>query len=329
MVWRRIGTVTVGAAVLLASVGAQPADVGYPAPDPLPAVTAASLDERYAATERQVRQALAVARQAGDQARAGTLEPLQGRRLLEFDPRGNGRIVEVIGDLAGADRIAVLVPGAHTTLDTFDRSRGPGGGARALAAEIDVVVADADADADVAIVAWLGYDTPQGLGPAGITDRLAQDGTVALRATVEDLRAVNPDAPIALLCHSYGSVVCAHAVGGLPIADVAFYGSPGVGVASADQLDTGALVWAARAAEDWIKFIPNVRLVGIGFGTDPISPGFGARVFPAGGGGHGDYHLPGSESLRSLAMIALGGSWGSGSGRSSRSAAPDRAMVVG
>ena len=38
----------------------------------------------------------------------------EGRQFLTFDPRGNGRIVEVFGDLVAADRIAVLVPGVAT-----------------------------------------------------------------------------------------------------------------------------------------------------------------------------------------------------------------------
>src|SRR5690606_27898911 len=142
------------------------------------------------------------------------------RDLLEFDARGNGRAVEVVGDLAVADRIAVVVPGSHTTLDNFDGSRSPGSGARALAAEIE---ATGTGDR-VAVVAWLGYDTPQGISPLAATGTLARAGASALRTTVDDLRAVNPDAPIALFCHSYGSVVCAYAAPEVTVADLVFYG---------------------------------------------------------------------------------------------------------
>jgi hypothetical protein len=289
------------AAGLVGSAPASPA-VAYPAPDRFPPVTAATLDLRYAATEHAVLDSLAVAREADDWRRAATLERLLDRDLLDFDPRGNGRAVEVIGDLAAADRIAVVVPGSHTTLDTFDRNRGPGGGARALVEQIGTV----DPDTRMAVVAWLGYDTPQGVGPDGITDGLARAGADALRATVTTLREVNPDASISLLCHSYGSVVCAYAAADLPIADIAFYGSPGVGASTVDDLATSARVWAGRAADDWIRFVPSVRLAGIGFGTDPTAPEFGARPFAAGDGSHGDYHLRGSESLYNLALIALG-----------------------
>src|SRR5262245_60660295 len=39
--------------------------------------------------------------------------------VLVYDPRGDGRIAQVVGDLATADRIAVLVPGVDNTLANF------------------------------------------------------------------------------------------------------------------------------------------------------------------------------------------------------------------
>jgi len=195
------------------------------------------------------------------------------------------------------------VPGSHTTLDTFDQNRGPGGGARALDRQVRAV----DPAARMAVVAWLGYRPPQGINPAALTDRLAGTGAAGLRTTVESVRAVNPDAAVSLLCHSYGSVVCGYAVaGGLPVADLVLYGSPGVGAGSAGELASAERVWAGRSAADPIRFVPFVRVAGIGFGTDPVAPEFGARGFAAGAGGHGDYHLPGSRALGSLALIALG-----------------------
>lgn len=309
----RIGVVVLAALLPLGLVGgADPAAaaVQYPAPGPLPPVTAASLQERYESTGGAVAEALAVARQAGDEQRVTSLDALAGRNLLEFDARGNGYAVEVVGELAGADRIAVVVPGSHTTLDNFSHNRGPGGAARALAEETSAV----DPAARVATVGWLGYDTPQGVSYLAATDRLARTGASALRATVAALRSVNPEAPISLLCHSYGSVVCAYAAPDLPLADLAIYGSPGVVAESVDELATSARVWAGRAVNDWIRFVPSVRLAGLGFGRDPVAAEFGARTFAAGDGGHGDYHLPGSVALRSLALIALGAAAESGCG---------------
>lgn len=111
---------------------------------------------------------------------------------------------------------------------------------------------------------------------------------------------------MALLCHSYGSVVCGLAAPGLPVTDLAVFGSPGMDAASAASFGTGMRVWAGRESGDWIGSVPHIRLFGLGFGTDPMSPGFGARIFTTGSGGHSDYLRPGSASLRNLAYIALG-----------------------
>jgi hypothetical protein len=61
-----------------------------------------------------------------------------------------------------------------------------------------------------------------------------------------------------------------------------------------------------EAAHDWMRYVPKIRILGAGFGADPAAPGFGARRFAAGGGGHSDYLSPGGVSLRDLALIALG-----------------------
>lgn len=296
---------TVGVALAFGLVGTAPARAGitYPPPGPYPTVSAGTLPQRYAATQAALDEALAAAREAGDRPRIAALEMLEGRDLLEFDARGTGRVVEVIGDLSGADQIAIVVPGSHARLDTFNYNRGPGGGARALAEEIEAI----DPEARTATVAWLGYDTPQGIGIGGITDGLAQAGAEALQSTVAILRTVNSEASISVHCHSYGSVVCGYAVPELPIADLVVFGSPGMCVDSVDELDTSARIWAGRSDGDWIRFVPSARLAGVGFGVDPVSAEFGARPFPAGDGGHGDYLLPGSESLRSLALITLHG----------------------
>jgi hypothetical protein len=71
-------------------------------------------------------------------------------------------------------------------------------------------------------------------------------------------------------------------------------------------LDTTARVWAGRGGGDWIRNVPHVQLLGLGFGPDPTAPGFGARIFDCGAGGHSDYFRPPSIALRNLAYIALG-----------------------
>jgi hypothetical protein len=76
---------------------------------------------------------------------------------------------------------------------------------------------------------------------------------------------------------------------------------------SLDDLHTGARVWAARTADDPIRFTPYVRLAGLGHGTDPTAARFGARVFhtePA--TGHDGYLAAGTGSLTNVARIVLG-----------------------
>jgi alpha/beta hydrolase family protein len=148
------------------------------------------------------------------------------------------------------------------------------------------------------VVAWLGYDTPLTLSLGAITDGPAVTAAEHLRSLVTALHGLN-GAQISLLCHSYGSRVCAIASAseGLPVSDLAAYGSHDMGVSTAAELDTDARVWAGRGTADWVRYLP---------GPDPVSPRFGARHFSAGDAGHSDYLTPGSVSLRNLALIALG-----------------------
>ncbi|MEV4020108.1 alpha/beta hydrolase [Nonomuraea angiospora] len=152
--------------------------------------------------------------------------------LVVWPGQPSGRLVRVYGDLATADRVAVIVPGADTTVATFDDgTKRPGGAARALLAE----AARLSPLERLAVVAWLGYDSPPTLSLGVLTSDAAAKGAHALRRTITELHARTP-APIALLCHSYGSVLCAKAVPGLPVTDLAVFGSPGLDAPSAAAL---------------------------------------------------------------------------------------------
>ncbi|MDR3036117.1 MAG: alpha/beta hydrolase family protein, partial [Kitasatospora sp.] len=198
--------------------------------------------------------------------------------------------------------VAILVPGSDTSLATFD-TRGtasPQGSALALAAQARRL----DPGSHLAVIAWLGYAAPSTLSPAVLTSGDAGQGASALRPLVDDL--ARHDHQVALICHSYGSVVCGLAAPHLPATDIAVIGSPGMDASSAGALHTAARVWAGRGTGDWIRFVPHVHFLGLGFGQDPMSPAFGARIFAAGSGGHSGYFQPGGIALRNLAYIALG-----------------------
>ncbi|MFD8450271.1 MULTISPECIES: alpha/beta hydrolase [Streptomyces] len=306
--WRRAGCAALitGAVVLPLSGAARPT-IPAPAPAVVAAPTAATLDDTYAAHRANAARASRMAADHGDRHRAAADRAMAGpsRHLLAFDGRGAGLVTEVFGDLAHADRVAVLVPGSDTGIDTYGRFR-----AAALALHRQLV-ASAPAGTRTAVVAWLGYETPGTVSTTVATTDRADRAAPGLRHLVDDLRRITGSgARIALLCHSYGSVVCARAADGLDVADIALVGSPGTGADTAAGLGSDARIWAGRGADDWVEHVPHVSadLFGttVGFGTDPVSPDFGARVFDAGDGGHSDYFDTGSRSLANLTRIALG-----------------------
>ncbi|MFD0536452.1 alpha/beta hydrolase [Actinomadura luteofluorescens] len=213
--------------------------------------------------------------------------------------------MEVLGDLKHADRIAVVVPGADNSLANYDSPKFVGGGGRALYRHVHATAPGAR----VAVIAWLGYDSPSTLSTDALTSGRAENGARSLERLLTGVHRVNGRARFALLCHSYGSVVCGKAarrLAPLPVDEIALFGSPGTTLRHVSDLGTPARVWAGRAKGDWVRYVPNVRFAGLGFGADPASPGFGALRFDAGTGPHSGYLRPGSLALRNLALIALG-----------------------
>jgi len=271
-------------------------------PQAPPPLTAKALSDRYTADAREIKLAERAAIRHRDSQLASALASLEPLQVLFFNPNGHGVAAMVLGNLATAHRVAILVPGSDTTLATFF-SRGPGspgGGAEALAAEARRL----EPGERLAVIAWLGYPAPAMLSPAVMTSGDAGQGAQALRPLVTAL-ARHGDR-VALLCHSYGSVVCGLAAPHLPVTDIAVFGSPGMDASSVTSLHTQARVWAGRESGDSITYVPHIRLLGLGFGADPMSPGFGARIFATGDSGHSGYLEPGSVSLRNLTYIALG-----------------------
>ena len=222
-------------------------------------------------------------------------------RVLGCDPRGRGLAVLAVGDPATARHVAVLVPGSDTDLHTLDDPARPDhrplGWARALR--------DA-AGPGTAVVLWVGYPTPQGLGIDAASGRLARAGSVALTGFVDHLHAIRIGAPahLTVIGHSYGAVVATIAAPRLRADDLVLLGSPGARVRSVRDLHTSARVWAARTSGDWTRLIPHIQIGDLGHGTDPTTPGFGARPFPVGGtSGHDGYFRPGSTALAGLVSI--------------------------
>src|SRR5689334_11990388 len=119
-----------GSAAAVASAAAWHADriAGHPLPNPLTASPAAvarffagltsaegsALAHRYPQIIGNLDGAPLALRYAAD----ATLSARP--HVIEYDPHGDGRIAEVVGDLASADTIAVIVPGVDNRLDNFE-----------------------------------------------------------------------------------------------------------------------------------------------------------------------------------------------------------------
>lgn len=226
-----------------------------------------------------------------------------GRNLIHFEP-GERRVTAAvsIGDVGGADRVAVLLPGAGTTIENSLGRHD---------AEMAALVADAGAisPASTAAVSWLGYEAPQwntelidpqrsvaSTGPAA-------EGAPALVRTLEALQSSrHGDRPpaVTLIAHSYGTVVASETLasgaltdGGRPEA-VVLMGSPGWAAP-----DTTTPVYVAEARWDpvadlgWFGPDPSELPHAVGLPTDGIS-------------GHSDYLEPGSTSARSVSSVVVG-----------------------
>lgn len=220
------------------------------------------------------------------------------RRFLLIDPVGDGRAVEVFGDLAGARYIAVVVPGMGTDLEGFDAFTGR---VRAIHDRATPL-----GGGEVATIAWLGYDPPDGFVADGselaaaISDGRARAGGEELAALIGELPAAR-DRMVTLIGHSYGSTTAMAAVlEGADVDRVIVAGSPGVivGGASDPALD-GIDLFSMAAAGD-----PIARLGW--FGGNPNDRGSGFRSMPVDGRGHSTYLDPDTANPDLLAELIVG-----------------------
>jgi pimeloyl-ACP methyl ester carboxylesterase len=216
---------------------------------------------------------------------------LPDRRFLTYDPTGRGLVTEVFGDLDSASTVAVAVGGVGTDLTTFDTGTLRRG-----------AVALADAAPDAAVIAWADYVSPAGLGLSAAEPALAAAGGARLDTFLDSLRRNTSVDDVVLVCHSYGSSVCAAALadGAHGVTDVVDLASGGVGDGT---LPAGVQRWTALGAADPIRFVPHVRLAGLGLGADPAdTPGAQALPVPV-DCDHDGYLVAGSPTLGAVAAL--------------------------
>lgn len=198
-----------------------------------------------------------------------------GRTLLVLDDSSSDRLRAAVGsgDVDHADHVVTHTPGmdsrVSSTLATEDGGRGSG------VAEVEDVLDESGRSwrandtnrtgETVAGVTWLGYDAPQGIFEAGLSNRAADAGR-DLANFQEGLQATHQGDPhLVSMDHSYGTLVGGYA-GQLTDAvdDHIVAGSPGLRSyadsgfdihGTTDASDLNALpgtLYAADANLDWV-----------------------------------------------------------------------------
>jgi len=239
------------------------------------------------------------------------------RYLLNLNPSGTGTAAIVIGDLSSADYVSFLVPGMFYTVDG-QMVEWATAAQSFYDTESDWVTRlheDTLTDATVATVAWIGYETPSLVNFTSL--ELAYAGRDAIANAINGLRTMRADDQpyLSLIAHSYGSTAAMMALTdyGIEVDAVGVVGSPGSSAQLASDLGVpGDNVYVGEADWDQVKDTAF-------FGSDPGSASFGAHVFSVDGGedplsgtsmvgsvGHNEYFVAGSESIRNLALVALG-----------------------
>jgi uncharacterized protein YukE len=255
-------------------------------------------------------------------------------KLVLFDPEGDGRAAVAIGEVAAARHVAVVVPGMGNRLDNF-------GGPLADTTTLYAAMRDLRPDRpkrDFAAVAWLGYDTPEGIDESVtdlnadqldihratevFRDENADRGAPRLAQFVDGIRAVSGDRDtqhVTVTAHSYGTLVTAKASRlGLAADDLALVGSVGLDAQHVTELGTDpGHVWVGRTRDDYVQ---GLFVTTKPHGPDPSLPAFGAQPIPVGDRfpdqdprpyenaqhAHSDYYQPQTRGLDNLARIVVG-----------------------
>ncbi|OHT81187.1 alpha/beta hydrolase [Mycobacteroides saopaulense] len=217
------------------------------------------------------------------------------RQLLTYDPKafgGDGRIAVVVGDLDAARVVSVHTPGITSTIRSIE-------GNITNAENHHIRSNEQRPDQPNAVIAWIGYDAPSGLGLARTpSTTLARLGGYRLAHDVAALAGtLGADTRINMFGHSYGSTTTAFAGQHGRLANyvdtVTLLGSPGAGpLHHASDFGIGAEnVYVASNSHDLVTWLGGThdghfnrisgRLHLGGLGFDPAMREFGATRIAA------------------------------------------------
>jgi hypothetical protein len=217
------------------------------------------------------------------------------RQFLLVELEGQGRMIEVQGDLRNAANIAVLVPGMNNDLE---RVRSQSVRAKEIGEE---------AGPGTATIVWLGYHAPLGLTQGRSTESSRAAAPLLCRFQ-EGLARIAPDAKVTLIGNSYGAQVVGRAMlQGARAHRYLLTGSPGVdpSVTSAAQMTPpGAEYFAvARSRGDYVSYAEQ-------HGPDPAEFADVVRIETDNDKvqitGHMSYFDKNSESMTNVGRIVRG-----------------------
>jgi pimeloyl-ACP methyl ester carboxylesterase len=194
------------------------------------------------------------------------------RQIIDFNPSGNGRIAELIGDIGpNTTNVGVLVPGTYTNMADFDQY-----------AKDAASFVNANQNGHLAMVTWADGSFPQSLVPAAADPSYAQASAPDLAAFSHQLRdqinqQLGPDnnVQITYAGHSYGGAIVGLAEqDGLDANRTLYIESAGMGHdvwSPSDLHDAQPDVqrYAMTAPGDPISAIQGVQVFGMGHGADP------------------------------------------------------------
>jgi hypothetical protein len=217
------------------------------------------------------------------------------RQFLLVEPEGQGRMIEVQGDLRTARNIAVLVPGMNNDLE------------RVRAQSVRAKQIGEEAGPGTATVVWLGYHAPLGLtdGRSSVSSRAAAP---LLCRFQEGLAVSAPDAKVTLIGNSYGAQVVGRAMlEGARAHRYLLTGSPGVDpsvTSGAQMTPPGTELFAvARSRRDYVSYAEQ-------HGPDPATFPDVVRIETDNAmvqlTGHMDYFKKNSESMTNVGRIVRG-----------------------
>lgn len=180
--------------------------------------------------------------------------------LLGLDTNGKGHAIIAINNPDKADNVITYVPGTTARLGSIsgdiDRS--------------DAMVQSANNASrgqTTSSITWVGYDAPQSIVGDAWSDHYAKDAETKLHNFETGLRTTHVGTPSrnTIIEHSYGSTTVGYTMRdkGLPVDNVIFVGSPGVGVEHASDLGIDpSHVYAGLADNDPIQYAPPESISG-------------------------------------------------------------------